>query len=254
MRGFRAFFKKEFLEAVRTQKLTVLGLVFLLFGIMNPLVAKLTPEIVARFLPAGVTMSIPTPTALDSWAQFFKNVPQMGLIVLVVLFSGAMANEFSRGTLIQPLTKGLTRASVIAAKFLTTALIWTGAYLLCALVTWGYTAYFWPDGAISNLFVALSGVWAFGVLLLSALMLGGVIWKSSYGCLLFAGFVVVLLAIFNIVPAAKAGNPILLASGGMRLLSGIGASSDFILPFASLTGLVCAFLAGAALIFNRKAI
>ncbi len=254
MNGFQAFLKKEFMEATRTHKLTVLGLVFLLFGIMNPLFAKLMPEIIARFLPEGITMTVPTPSAMDSWAQFFKNVPQMGLIVLVVLFSGAMAGEFSRGTLIQPLTKGLSRRSVIAAKFLATMLFWTGAYFLCVLVTWAYTAYFWPDGAISHLPTALVGVWAFGVLLLSALMLGGVIWKSGYGCLLFVGLFVIVLMALNVIPAAREVNPFVLAGGGMELLAGTRAASDYMAPLFTLTGVSAAFLIGAALLFDRKTI
>lgn len=254
MNGFRAFFKKELMEAMRTHKLTVLGLLFLLFGIMNPLVAKLTPEIVARFLPEGITMTVPTPTALDSWAQFFKNVPQMGLIVFTILFSGMMAGEFSRGTLIQPLTKGLSRRAVIAAKILSAVLLWTAAYLLCVLVTWAYTAYFWPGDAVSNLWTALTGVWAFGVLLLASLMLGGVVWKSGYGCLLFAGAVVVALAVLNIIPAAREVNPMLLASGGMELLTGARPASDYLLPLLILAGACAAFLVGAALYFDRKAV
>ncbi len=254
MNGFRAFFKKELMEAARAHKLTVLGLVFLLFGIMNPLVAKLTPEIVARFLPEGITMTVPTPTALDSWAQFFKNVPQMGLIVLTILFSGMMAGEFSRGTLIQPLTKGLSRRAVIAAKILSAVLLWTAAYLLCALVTWAYTAYFWPGDGTQNLLPALTGVWAFGVLLLAALMLGGVLWKSGYGCLLFAGAVVAMLAVLNIIPAAQKVNPMLLASGGVELLAGTRPASDYFAPLLVLLGFCAAFLFGAALIFDRKAV
>ena len=39
----RAFLKKEWMEAVRTGRLWILLLVFALFGIMNPAIAKLTP-------------------------------------------------------------------------------------------------------------------------------------------------------------------------------------------------------------------
>lgn len=254
MNGFRALWKKELMEATRTHKLTVLGLVFVLFGIMNPLIAKLTPEIIARFLPEGMTMTIPTPSAMDAWAQFFKNVPQMGLIVLVILFSGVMAGEFSRGTLVQPLTKGLSRRAVICAKFLSRTLFWTAAYLVCFAVTWAYTAYFWPEEAISNLPMAVLGLWAFGVLLLAALMLSGVFWKSNYGCLLLVGLFVALMAILNIVPAIAEYNPILLASGGMNLLSGALTASDYAAPLVVSLGLIVLFVAGAMLFFDRKAI
>ena len=43
MKSFCAFFKKEWLELARTGKLTVLIILFLIFGIMNPAIAKLTP-------------------------------------------------------------------------------------------------------------------------------------------------------------------------------------------------------------------
>ena len=92
-----AFFKKELTEALRTHKLTVLGLVFLLFGIMSPAAAKFLPQILASAMPEGMNFTLPEPSAMDSWAQFFKNVNQMGLIVVVILLSGMMANELSRG-------------------------------------------------------------------------------------------------------------------------------------------------------------
>ena len=39
----RAFLKKEWMELVRTGRLLLLLLIFILFGIMNPAIAKLTP-------------------------------------------------------------------------------------------------------------------------------------------------------------------------------------------------------------------
>ena len=45
MRAYGAFMKKEFLELFRTYKWLVMGLVFLLLGIMSPLAAKFLPEL-----------------------------------------------------------------------------------------------------------------------------------------------------------------------------------------------------------------
>ncbi len=45
MKSFIAFMKKEWLEAARSGKLIILAILFLLFGIMNPAIAKLTPWI-----------------------------------------------------------------------------------------------------------------------------------------------------------------------------------------------------------------
>ena len=43
MRGFGVFWKKEMTELIRTWRGFLLGAVAVIFGIMNPLIAKLTP-------------------------------------------------------------------------------------------------------------------------------------------------------------------------------------------------------------------
>lgn len=207
MKNYRAFAYKELIEGVRTYKAIILIAVFLIFGIMSPLFAKLTPEIVSSFATDGVTISMPEPTALDSWMQFFKNVSQMGLIVLVVLYSGILAQEISRGTLINVLTKGLSRSTVIWAKYSMLLAVWSVAYLLCLLVTLGYTLYLFPGGTVQNLPFALFGLWLFGVLLISILMLAASVTKSNYSCLLVTGMVVVIMMVANIAPDAHRFNP-----------------------------------------------
>ena len=127
MRGYLAFVKKELLEQVRTCKLLILLLVFLYFGMLSPLMAKLMPEILSQMPMDGITITIPDPTAIDSYSQFFKNLTQMGLIVLVLLFSGTLTTELSKGTLINVLTKGVTRYAVILAKYTVALVLWSFA-------------------------------------------------------------------------------------------------------------------------------
>ena len=45
MRTYLSFTKKEFTENWRTFKLMIMLVVFLIFGLMSPLMAKLTPNI-----------------------------------------------------------------------------------------------------------------------------------------------------------------------------------------------------------------
>lgn len=254
MNAMCAFFQKELREAAATHKLTVLGLVFLLFGMMNPLVAKLMPDILASALPAGMSFTLPAPSAIDAWAQFYKNVPQMGLAVLVLVYGGMMANELSRGTLTNLLTKGLSRRAVILAKYGAAALVWTAAYALCVSATWLYTLYFWPFGNLPYLPLAAVGLWVFGLLLLSTLPLGGVLFRNHYGSLLFTGGLVVAMFLFGIVPSASVCNPIVLVSSSMALLTGQQAGGTFVGPLVSSLGLTAAFLSTGILIFNRRAL
>src|SRR5450756_729063 len=151
MRAYFVFTKKEFTENLRTYKLMIMIVVFLIFGVMNPLFAKFTPEILkaAGLDPSALGMG--TPTAMDSFAQFFKNVGQLGLLVLVIVFSGIMANELSEGTLINILTKGMKRSTVILSKFTMATVIWTVSYLLCLAVTYAYTCLLYTSDAADDL-------------------------------------------------------------------------------------------------------
>ena len=254
MNAFFAFFKKEVCEVSRTHKLTVLGLVFLLFGIMSPLAAKFMPEILVSALPSGMTITLPEPSAMDSWGQLFKNVSQMGIIVVVILFGGIMSNELSRGTLIPLLTKGLPRKTVILSKFAVAGLVWTAAYVLCLLTTYAYTAYFWPGDHVRSLLTAVMGLWVFGLLLLSVLLLGGVIFKNNYGSLLFTGAFVAVLYLLNMLRALQPFSPVILTSGNMELLSGQRAALYFTLPMLVSAGLTLFILWQSILVFNKRAL
>lgn len=103
MNGFSAFLRKEWMEQWRTFRLPILLVVFAIFGMTNPLIAKLTPEILEGLTGDGVMNTLPEPDAMDAWAQFFKNASQTGLFVLLILFSGTLTGEMRRGTLIIPL-------------------------------------------------------------------------------------------------------------------------------------------------------
>ena len=175
MNHFAVFFKKELKElkeSVKTYKLLLLGIVFLILGIMNPLVAKLTPDLLASFLPEGMSITIPEPSSLDSWAQFFKNIQQMGLIVVLLVFSGVLTNELSRGTLVLLLTKGLPRQTVILAKYAAMLVLWTMSVAISHVVTWVYTVYLFPDNLSQNLFSPRSVFGSLGHCLLAVLLLG----------------------------------------------------------------------------------
>lgn len=254
MRAYLAFAKKEFTESMRTYKLLILLLVFLLFGMLSPLTAKLTPKLFEALMTDGIQITVPEPTAFDSWTQFFKNVSQMGLLVLAILFSGMMANELNRGTLINVLTKGLRRSTVILSKFTAASVIWTIGYFLCFGVCYAYTAYFWGGNGIANLLFSVICLWQFGILLLAVMILGGVLSKNSYGCLLFTGGFTATLLLINIVPGFQKYNPVALASKNMSLLAGDTPVKDLAAPLIISAAIVILFIAIAIRVFNKKQI
>lgn len=252
MRAYFAFTKKEFTENLRTYKLMIMIVVFLIFGVMSPLFAKFTPEILKAAGLDASALGMGSPTAVDSFAQFFKNVGQLGLFVIVIAFSGIMANELSKGTLINILTKGMKRSTVILSKFTMATVIWTVSYLLCLAVTYAYTAYYFTIENISNVFLTFSSMWLFGMLLVAIVILGGVLFKSIYGSLLLTGGIVVVMTIVNIAPKLQKYNPITLSTHNMQLITAQKVPLDFMPAVIICAVLTIVSVIASIMIFNKK--
>lgn len=246
------FTKKEFTENMRSYKILMTLIVFMLFGCINPITAKLTPEILAEFMPPGMVVSMGDPTAIDSWMQFFKNMP-MQLILILILFSSIIATEYQKGTLINVFTKGLPRRYVILSKFLFLCVTWTIGYLLCFFITYGYTAYLFA-GAVPNLVFAAFCMWLFGIFLLAIFLLGNVVIPQMYGGLLFAGISYVVSMALGLFPDIAKYNPIRLAAENMSIIQQNTALHDYTPVILIVTGCVIGLVILSCLIFDKKEI
>ena len=177
-----AFLKKEWMEWNRTGRSWILMLVFVLFGIMNPALAKLTPWLMEALSDSladtGLVTTAVQVDAMTSWAQFYKNIP-IGLIIFILIVGGNFTAEYEKGTLIPVVTKGLSRQSVLAAKAVFLYGSWTVLYAVCFGITYGYNAYFWDNGIAGNLFFAVACTWLFGVWAAALLIFFSAVSKSS---------------------------------------------------------------------------
>ncbi|MCL2883876.1 MAG: ABC transporter permease [Oscillospiraceae bacterium] len=255
MKAFAAFCKKEILESIRTYKGIVMLAAFAVFGILSPLLAKMIPDLLnGTDMGGGVVISMPAATAMDAWGQFFKNIGQMGVLVLVIVFCGIMANELSKGTLVNILSKGMRRGTVIWAKFTVAGALWTVSYALSFAVCLGYTVYLWGGGALPHLWLAVAGPWVYGLLLIALLSLGGILFKSIVGSLVLAGGLLVVMSLVAIAPQTQRFNPMALGGDAVGLLAGQTAAAEVWPALVVTIGLTAVILAGSLWLFHRKAL
>ncbi|MFQ7551117.1 MAG: hypothetical protein ACLRMZ_13365 [Blautia marasmi] len=131
MRQLTAFTKKEFLESLRTGRMPLLVILSVLFGIMNPLTAKLLPWMLKTFTgsleESGMVLTEIKVDVFTSWTQFYKNTPML-LLIFIVIISGILTTEYQKGTLVNILTKGMHRWKLILSKSISVFLLWTVCY------------------------------------------------------------------------------------------------------------------------------
>ena len=254
MRSFVAFIKKEVLDQLRTGKITVLSLLFVLFGIMNPAIAKLTPWLLRTFADSlaesGMIISEVTVSALDSWVQFFKNIP-LALIIFVLLEGTVFTKEYASGTLLLCLTKGFERYKAVVSKTTVLILLWTAGYWLCFGITYAYNAFFWDNSVAVSLGFSAVCFWLFGVFTASLIALFSVLTSTSTGVFLGVGGTVFASYVFSLLPKLSKYMPTSL-TGANALIYGVSEAKSYIaalLLTATLT-LVCFALSFP--IFNKK--
>lgn len=252
MREYIAFVKKEILEQLRTYKMLILISVFFLLGMMSPLIAKIMPDILSGMKIEGMTIQIPDPTKIDAYCQFFKNFNQMGLLVLLLVFGGILSNELIRGTLVNVLAKGLSRATVILSKFTSAVILWTVGYVIAVLTTYGYTYYLFGNATEPNLIFSLFCLWMFGCFLISIILLSGTLTSGTFGGLIVTVVILVILLMISIVPNAWKYNPMTLASKNLDLLKETVKVSEFYPVLIITAVLTIASLYIAISLFRRK--
>lgn len=252
MRGLIAFTKKELLEQLRTYKWLILLSVYFLFGMTSPLLAKLMPEIFAGMKVEGMQIIFPEPTVIDAYAQFFKNMTQMGILVLLLVFGSTLTNELMRGTLVNILAKGLSRSTVIISKYMAAVVLWSVGYLLAVATNYGYTSYLFPGENVENLIFSLFCLWLFGCFILVLIILSSTITGGNFGGLILSAAAIVLMLMVNILPNAKKFNPITLASENTALVSGITEVDQLISTVMITLLLILGGVITSILLFHKK--
>lgn len=250
MNGYIAFVKKEFTENVKNYRLFILFFIFLIFGVASAFLAKFMPDILSS-LAADMTMSS-EPAALDAWKQFFKNISGIGFSAFIILYGSCLSTEYSKGTLVLLVTKGLSRSAVILAKHTVAVSLMTVSYWVSFAAAYSYTAYLWKGTALSNTVLAAFGLWILGFLYLSILMVGCVIFKETFTSILFAGGIAALISLLGIIEPIAEFNPFILTTKNVDLISGTVLPSVFLIPILVAIAMSILGLLIAVKLFDKK--
>lgn len=252
MNSYIAFVKKEFTENVKNHRFLIMFGIFLIFGIASAFLAKFTPEILGA-LAADMEKSS-EPTALDAWKQFYKNISGVGFSAFIILYGSCLSSEYSKGTLVLMVTKGLPRRVVILAKYTVAAVLMTISYWTSYAAAYICTSFLWNDEALSHISLAAFALWIVGFLYLSILMVGCVIFRQTFTSILFAGGIVALISLLGIIKPIAKLSPFILTTKNADLIIGTAIPPEFILPALISIVLSISGLLIAIRLFNKKSL
>ncbi|MCL4237920.1 MAG: ABC transporter permease [Anaerolineae bacterium] len=199
MRIFGVQLRKELRELWRTRKLIVVLAVLVGFGLMSPILAKITPDLLEQFSEGqmeGIVITIPEPTERDAIDQFLKNISQFGLLLALLMSFGVIVGERERGQLALVFPHPLPREVFVLAKFAALAILFVVGMLLSALGAYLYTVLLFDAPSLGG-FLALTWLMIVWLLCLVALsLLASALGRSmvAAGGIAFVLIIAVLLA------------------------------------------------------------
>ena len=159
MRSFKAYFKKEIMESVRTNKYLILFIGIIFWALLDPLMLKLLPIFLKSYLPADLTTLFSTFNRDTAFQTFLKDLFQIGTLFIAFTLMGLISNEVYNKKLVFPYSRGAIPAGIVLAKYIHYA-VTVSIFILIAFLT----NYFY----INQLFTG--GVLSIGIVLKSSLL------------------------------------------------------------------------------------
>jgi ABC-2 type transport system permease protein len=249
--GLALMLRKEAREQLRTMRLVVVVAVFAIFGLLSPVVARYTREIVEAVGGGQFGGMIPEPTVADAVIQLTKNVGQFGVIIAILVTMGAVAAEKERGTAAFILTKPVTRAAFVVAKIAAIGTLLALALAASGALAWVYTTILFEPlpvagfaGAVALLWLSLA-VFAAVTFLASVVAPSGIVAGGiGFGAFVLAGILSALPGVGDYLPTSLWGAADQLA---------IGITPDPLVgPVLFNVAVIAAAIGLAATIFRRQ--
>lgn len=217
---------KEFREIIRTWKILIVPIVFILLAVGQPVTSKLLPVILknAGNVPPGAVIDIPVPSGAEVMASILRQLDLLGLLTIVMVAMGSVAGERVSGVAATILSKPVKWGSYVAAKAITYGSLATIS-LFAALALSGYYTELligpidWPavltGGMVYTLYLlfVVSVTIMFSTFMKSPLAAGG----ASLGIIFLMSIIAPLLPFKGWLPTAISGYAAQFMLGSLKV-------------------------------------
>lgn len=194
--------KKDARELIRSKKALILGIIFILFGLTSSLLAYYTPELI-KSLGGTMQVQMPKPTILDSYDQLTKNFSGLVTYILIVIFSGEIANERMRGQLTTLMNNNVRKAQFIASKVITQVIFTALAFVVAVCAFAFYNAILFNKALAEHSVLSLATLLVYLFFIIALVNFFGSFAKNTAVTMVASFVVTIFIAVFNLFKFGK---------------------------------------------------
>ncbi len=201
MRTFKAYLKKEVLEAARQYRYLIIFIGVVFFAIATPIMLRLLPKLLEAQMNADLSsfFTINRRTAIQN---YIGDLVEISYLIIILVFSGTLSDELSFRKLVFPYSKGGSPAGMVFAKFLHNSLTTVLAVFVGFAVN-----YYYANIVISGEGASINEVMT-SALLVSLYFLFGISLAMIFSSLLKKGLtagIVTLAVSYSMIPLSGLG-------------------------------------------------
>ncbi|WP_438314304.1 ABC transporter permease [Sporosarcina sp. FA9] len=140
MNSFRVLLKKEARENSRNYKMLWIPLVFIIFGILEPITNHFLPEIMKSVgnMPEGTEFLWPEFQGEDIFTSLLGQYQSIGVLVIILAFMGSISGERKSGTATLLYVRPISFRNYFLSKWIIVNAIVLGSVWLGFMASWYY--------------------------------------------------------------------------------------------------------------------
>ena len=253
MSGYSALSRKELRESIRTGRWLIAAVVFVLCGSGGVILTHYLPDLLRDQTSSGIKIVVPKQTVVDAMDAYLKDVMQIPMLATILLAMGAVAEERAHGVAAMILSRPVSRAAYVLAKYTGHGLTVLGGLAVGAAAAFYYIVLLFDGASLGPYLLIHLGLAATVLDVLAITLLCSALARSGVAA---GGMAFVLYILFSVVPGVWSpladSVPTTIADHAHALLAGSWGAGDLLRPMAGGFALAALCLAGACLALVRQ--
>ncbi|WP_432363151.1 ABC transporter permease subunit [Sporosarcina sp. UB5] len=197
MSSLNVLLHKEWRENVRTFKLFWIPIVFVIFGVIEPITNHFLPEIMKSVgnLPEGAEFTWPEFRGEDIFISLIGQYQLIGILIIILAFMGSISGERKTGTATLLYVRPMSFGHYFISKWVVVNAIVLASVWLGFMAAWYYIRILFNPVAVGEVFAFL-GIYSLWLVFAVTVVLAFSAWLSTGAT---AGLSIFILLIFQVI-------------------------------------------------------